>query len=160
MRRLNVWGSGLLLVIVTALPLACGDGDGPGGCVVLTTRPLNGAAFTGSDGCAGVHGNLVLLSSTETNAHNDAYCDTLHSCSAGSGCSGAPGFAADVMVVYVFGTASGCGATATIEEVRSCPTAIEVDYRIQGSGACATMINAWASAWVPASDLPVEFNQL
>ncbi|HUU01830.1 MAG TPA: hypothetical protein VM425_10335 [Myxococcota bacterium] len=148
----------LLLVAAVILFAGCG-GESAQTCTTKTTTPLNGDAFTGT-GCAGIADNLVLLNSDESNAHNEAYCDALQICSPGSGCPGGPGFATGMMIVYVYGTAGGCEAEASIEDVRFCPTQLEVDYRVAGSGNCETWVNAWASVWVEASQLPVKFNEL
>ncbi len=137
-----------------------GSAEQEAGCSAMSMTAVGGSAFTGSDPCAGVPGNVVLYNSTESNAHNTAYCDGLAICSPGSGCGGAPGWGAGVMMVYVFGSATGCGATATIVEVRDCGAQIEIDYRIQGSGVCALNYNAWASVWVAARAAPAVFNLL
>ena len=101
----------------------------------------------------------VFRDADESNAHIEAYCDTVQACGSG-GCAGGAGFAPDVMIVYVAGTGSGCDASASIEEVRACDDEIQVDYTVTGEGLCGTVINAWASAWVPYSDLPVVFKPL
>jgi hypothetical protein len=124
----------------------------------MEARPLDDDAFTGSDPCADVPGNRIIRDSA--NDHNDAYNDTIEACYPGSGGAAAPGFSSQHMIVYVFGTATGCDAMASVEEVRDCGTGLEVDYRVEATGSCASSINAWASAWVLERDLPVHFNQL
>ncbi|MBN2493643.1 MAG: hypothetical protein JXR96_03540 [Deltaproteobacteria bacterium] len=153
--------AGLALTGLMLCTVHCGSegSQDPSDCSPMTATPVSGEAFTGSDACAGVAENGVYRYPGGQNDLNDAYCETLEACSAGA-CPAAPGSPAGSMLVYVFGTATGCSAAASIEEVRDCGNRIEVDYRVEGSGACATTLNAWASVWVEDSDLTVQFNPL
>lgn len=154
-------GPAFLMLAASALLLACDDEAGSSSeCSALTLTPMDGSAFTGSDECSGVEGNHVLRDSDTLQQHNSDYCDTFQACGTGPACQGGPGSAAGQMVIYVFGTVTGCSATASIQEVRRCSDRLEVDYRIEGQGDCASTINAWASVWVAKSDLPAQFNLL
>lgn len=155
--------TGLLVFLISS----CGGGgsnkgdggsDG-GGCTVLELRAVEGEPYTNSDSCAGVLENQIIYDADDLAAHFDAYCDSVVACS-GSDCGFAMGFMSVWMMVYVAGTASGCDANATIEEVRVCEEEVQVDYRIEGEGLCGTVVNAWAATLVDESDLPVVFKRL
>lgn len=137
-------------------------GGDAGACVVMTTAPVTGDAFSGSAGCGGVDTNTVIRDSAALAAHNADYCSRLMSCVLPPPpCPSPPSvdLTAD-MLVYVWGSASGCSAEAEIVEVRDCGTRVEVDYRVTGIGFCAAIINAWDSVTVPDRGAPVTFNRL
>lgn len=140
---------------------ACDDESGSTQeCTPMTLTPASGEPFSGSDECSGVQTNEIYRDDDSYYNHNSAYCDSLQACDPHAACPGIAGPLSGQMLVYVFGSVSGCDATASIEQVRRCSDRIEVDYRIEGEGDCAAMVNAWTSVWIPESELTVQFNQL
>jgi hypothetical protein len=130
-------------------------------CTPMTTTPVTHTAFTSWENCAGVKTNSVIKSTAEETKHVTDYCTTVSGCVfPAPTCPAPPGLGyGSSMVLYVFGTSSGCSGQATITKVLDCKTQILVQYTVQGNGGCATMVNAWASVQVAASSLPVKFSK-
>jgi len=131
-------------------------------CSDRTTRPIIHKAFAGSGGCAGVDKNTVIASALDEENHVNSYCQTVNKCrSPNPPCPAPPNINyATKMLLYVFGSTSGCSGQAVISKVLHCKTHILVQYSVRGTGACTAMVNAWSSVEVAASLLPVTFSKL